>query len=133
MRRFARATLIALPLLASASAVLAEPFGPIHVAANRSEYRGRGCPIEIVYTATINFDMPHPRGFVFSYHWERSDGAKTPPRVVRPAPGERSMVIHERWRVGGPGRNYDLSETIHVGSGNTHITESSPTVHVECH
>lgn len=128
-----RATLIAVPLLASATAVLAEPFGPIHVAVNRHEYRGRGCPIEIVYTATINFEMPHPRGFVFNYHWERSDGAKSAVRVVRPSPGERSMVVRETWRLGGPGRDYDASQTIHVNSGNTHIAESSPTVRVECH
>ncbi len=132
MRRFVRAALIALPLLASAGAVLAEAFGPVHVAVNRHEYRGRGCPIDILYTATINFVMPHPRGFVFNYHWERSDGARSPERVVRPAPGERSMVVREHWKLGAPGRDFDASETIHVNSGNTHITESSPTVHVEC-
>src|SRR5260221_8135967 len=114
MRRFARATLIALPLLASASAVLAEPFGPIHVAANRHEYRGRGCPIDIIYTATINFDMAHPRGFVFNYHWERSDGAKSPQRVVHPGPRERSMALRKHSRLGGPGRNHHATAPIHV-------------------
>jgi hypothetical protein len=117
---------------ASATGVMAEPFGPIHVAVNRHQYTGRGCPIDIIYTATINFTMPHPRGFVFNYHWERSDGAKGPTRVVRPAPNERSLVVREHWKLGAPGRVIDASQTIHVGSGNTRLSESSPTVHVEC-
>jgi len=117
---------------AAAASAFAEPFGPIHVAANRAQYVGRGCPITIVYTASINFTMPHPRGFTFSYHWERSDGAKGPTRVVRPGPNERTLVVRDEWRLGGRGRTYDASETIHIGSGNTHITEGSPTVHVEC-
>ena len=29
------------------------PFGPIHVATNRSRYSGSGCPIEVIFTATI--------------------------------------------------------------------------------
>ena len=117
---------------AAATAASAEPFGPIHVAVNRHQYAGRGCPIEVIYTATINFTLPHPRGFVFNYHWERSDGGKSRVEVVRPAPGQRSLVVHERWRLGGPGRTYDASAVIHVNSGNTHIQEGSPTVHIEC-
>lgn len=115
-----------------ATAASAEPFGPIHMAANRHQYVGKGCPIEIVFTATINFTLPHPKGFVFNYHWERSDGAKSAQRVVRPPEGERSMVVHERWRLGKPGMTTDASQTIFVNSGNTHIQESTPTVHVEC-
>jgi hypothetical protein len=124
---------LAVAATASITSAYAEPFGPIHVAANRAMYKGRGCPIEVIYTASINFILPHPKGFVFNYHWERSDGAKSPQQVVRVAPGQRNLVVHERWRLGGPGRNYDASETIHVNSGNTHIVESSPTVRVECH
>jgi hypothetical protein len=117
---------------AAAASAFAAPFGPIHVAANRALYKGRGCPIEIVYTASINFVLPHSRGFVFNYHWERSDGAKGPVHVVRPGPNERTLVVREKWRLGGPGRTYDASATIHLNSGNEHITETSPTVHVEC-
>ena len=125
-------------LAAAAASVItttasAEPFGPIHMAANRHQYVGKACPIEIVFTATINFNMPHPKGFVFNYHWERSDGAKSAQQVVRPPEGQRSMVIHERWKLGKPGMTADVSETIHVNSGNTHLQETTPTVHVECH
>jgi len=124
--------LVAATAAAAATAAIADPFGPIHVAANRAQYVGRACPIEVVYTATINFTLPHPRGFVFNYHWERSDGAKGPTRVVRPAPNERRLVVRERWRLGARGRTIDASQTIHVNSGNTHLAESSPSVHIEC-
>jgi hypothetical protein len=119
-------------LAAVVSAVpAAAQFGGIHVAVNRHEYVGRGCPIEIVFTGSINLE-PHPRGLVFNYHWERSDGAKSGTRVVRPGPNERTIVVHERWRLGGRGKTYDVSQTLHVNSGNTHLTEGSATVHVEC-
>jgi hypothetical protein len=108
-----------------------EPFGPIHVAANRSQYTGRQCPIEIVYTASINL-LPHPRGLVFNYHWERSDGAKGPVEIVRPVNGERTVVIRDRWRLGAPGREYDASVKLFLNSGNTHVQEESPVVRVVC-
>lgn len=110
----------------------AAQFGPIHVAVNRHQYVGRGCPIEIVYTGSINLEMPHPKGFVFNYQWERSDGAKGPVHVVRPGPNERTLVVHERWHLGARGKTYDASQILHVNSGNTHLTEGSPVVHVEC-
>jgi hypothetical protein len=133
--RVFRVFLVALlALLALNLAALAQggPFGPIHVAANRSQYIGNGCPIEIVYTATINFAWPHPREFVFNYHWERSDGAKTPVQMARPQDNQRSMVIREPWRLGAPGKHYDASVTLFVNSGNTHLAESSPVVSVTC-
>ncbi|HEX4331234.1 MAG TPA: hypothetical protein VH040_03780 [Usitatibacter sp.] len=133
MRKLVLAAALALPAIAGALPVAAEGFGPVHVAVNRHEYRGRACPVEVVFTATIDFNLPHPRGFTFNYHWERSDGAKSASHVVRPRPGERSMVVREKWRVGGRGQSYDISQTIHLGSGNEHIRESSPTVHIECH
>jgi hypothetical protein len=131
MRKLVLAAAVALPAIAGALPAGAEGFGPVHVAVNRHEHRGR-CPVEIVYTASINFTLPHPRGFTFSYHWERSDGAKGPVHVVHPGPRERTLVVHDKWRLGGRGQSYDVSETIHLGSGNERISESSPTVHVEC-
>lgn len=131
MRKLLLAAAVALPAIAGSLPVAAEGFGPVHVAVNTHEHRGR-CPVEVIFTASINFTLPHPRGFTFSYHWERSDGAKGPSHVVRPGPGERTLVVRDKWRVGGRGNTYDISETIHLGSGNEHISEASPTVHVEC-
>jgi hypothetical protein len=133
MRKLGLAIALALPALAGSVPAGAEGLGGVHVAVNRHEYRGKGCPIEVVFTASINFVMPHPKGFTFSYHWERSDGAKGPVHVVHPGPNERTLIVHEKWRLGARGSNYDVSNTIHLGSGNEHITESSPTVHIECH
>jgi hypothetical protein len=108
------------------------PFSSVYVAANRSQYTGRGCPIGIIYTGNINFVSPHPRGFAFNYHWERSDGAKGPEHVVRPSPNQHSLVVRENWRIGAPGKHYDASATLFVNSGNTHIAQPSPTVSVTC-
>ena len=125
-------TVLAIACLSQVAAAEESPFGPIHVAANRSQYNGSGCPIEIVYTATINFVMPHPKGLVFNYHWQRSDGAQGPERVVKPSQGQRSLVLHDKWRLGGKGQQYNASETLFLNSGNTHLSESSPTVSVTC-
>lgn len=131
MRKLVLAAAVAIPAIAGALPAAADGFGPVHVAVNRHEHHGR-CPVEVVFTASINFTLPHPRGFTFSYHWERSDGAKGPTRVVRPGPNERTLVVHDRWRLGGRGESYDISETIHLGSGNERIRETSPTVHIDC-
>jgi hypothetical protein len=133
MRKLVLAAALALPAIAGALPVAAEGFGPVHVAVNRHEYRGRACPVDVVFTASINFTMPHPRGFTFNYHWERSDGAKGATHVVRPGPHEHTLVVRDKWRVGGRGQSHDISETIHMGSGNERIRESSETVHIECH
>jgi hypothetical protein len=106
------------------------PFERIHMAVNRHQYTGRGCPIEVIYTGSINL-APH-RGLVFQYHWERSDGAKSPVVVVRPTPGQRTVVVREKWRLGAPGRDYDAGVTLHVASGNTRLSEQSPLVRIRC-
>lgn len=132
MSKLGLAIALALPALAGSLPASAEGFGPVHVAVNMHEHRGR-CPVEVVFTASINFVLPHPRGFTFNYHWERSDGAKGPTHVVHPGPNERTLVVHEKWRLGRHNENFDVSNTIHLGSGNERISESSPTVHIECH
>jgi hypothetical protein len=125
---------LALLAFAACGSAYAEenPFGPIHVAANRSQYTGSGCPIQIIYTATVNFAMPHPEGLAFNYHWERSDGAKTAVQVVKPSANPRSMVLGYTWQLGAKGEHYDASVTLFVNSGNTHLSESSPSVSVTC-
>jgi hypothetical protein len=124
---------VILALLCASRPSLAQegPFGPIHVSVNRRQYVGYDCPISIIYSGVITL-LPHPHGLAFNYHWERSDGSKTPLHVVRPAPDQRSMVIRETWRLGGHGRQYDASEILFVNSGNTHLQSVSPTVSVVC-
>jgi hypothetical protein len=124
--------LFAIPaVLALAPPAFGQAFGPIRVAANRSHHVGH-CPIDVLFTGNIDFVLPHPKGFVFNWHWERSDGAKGPVHVVRPAAHERMLVVRDKWHLGGRGQNYDVSETLVVNSGNTHLSESSRPVHIEC-
>jgi hypothetical protein len=119
-------------LAASSTAALADgPFREVHVAASRSSYEGK-CPVTIRYTANIRFALPH-RGLVFNYHWERSDGAKGPVRVVHVSPGEKVMVLHESWRLGGRRQEHDAMETIYLNSGDPHEHRLSPAVHVACY
>ena len=131
MQTYRRAVFAALAVAATLPAIpsFADPFGPIHVAVNRHEYHGRDCPVEVLFTGTINFSMPHPRGFSMSYFWERSDGAKSRVEVVHPGPNQRSLVVREPWRVGG---HHEVSATLHVNSGNTHLREGSPVVRIDC-
>jgi hypothetical protein len=121
----AAATLV--PLAASAD----DLFGPIHMAVNRHEYRGRGCPVDVLFTGTINF-APHHPPFSMNYSFDRSDGARGPVHVVHVKPGERSLVVREHWRLGGHGQRHEVDATLRVNSGNTHLSESSPRVRIEC-
>jgi hypothetical protein len=106
------------------------PFSSVHVASNWGRYVG-GCPVDLVFTGTINL-RAHPNGLVFNYYWVRSDGAKSPTRVLRPGVRQRSVVVHEHWRLGGTGSRYSASMRLFVNSGNTHIEDSSRTVQVIC-
>jgi len=119
-------------LAATSAAAFADgPFSEVHVAASRASYEGR-CPVTLRFTGNIRFAQPN-RGLVFNYHWERSDGAKSRVRVVHVSPGEKLMVLHESWRLGGPRQEHDASETLYVNSGTTHEHRLSPVVHVACH
>jgi hypothetical protein len=133
-RRLSRLVLVALVVAALCQVAAAEdnPFASLRVATNRSRYSGTGCPVAVVFTANVNFVLPHPQGLVFNYHWERSDGAKGPVRVVRPKPGQGMLVLHETWSLGAPGNQYNISETLFVNSGNTHLSETSQVVSITC-
>jgi hypothetical protein len=122
-----------LALLVSSQSLVADdgPFESVHVAANRVRYVGRDCPVEIIYTATIDLE-PRRTGLVFNYHWERSDGAKSAVQIMRPRPGQSTVVLHESWRLGGPGHDYDASVRLFVNSGNTHLERRSPVVRIIC-
>ena len=119
-------------LLAGSGAALADgPFSNVHMAANRSQYHGSGCPIAIVYTASVNLH-PHAGNIVFNYHWSRSDGANGPEHVIKVPAGQMHYTFKETWRLGGPGQRIEASETIHLNSGNTHEQFTTPVVEVAC-
>jgi hypothetical protein len=112
-------------------ALAADPFGPIRIGANRSKYVG-ACPVEVIFTGNINLNSPHPNGFAFNYYWVRSDGAKGPVNVVRPAPSQNMLVVKEPWTFGAAGQRYNVSVKLYVNSGNTHLEQASQVVSVTC-
>src|SRR5882672_9511253 len=63
MRKLAFA--LAIPALIAAVPALAGPFGGVHVAVNRHEYRGNSCPVEVVFTASVNITNDHGPGLAF--------------------------------------------------------------------
>jgi hypothetical protein len=128
----ARTLLLGSLAFAAIPGALAEdnPFANVRVAVNRHQYSGRGCPVDLVFTGNINL-APH-KGLAFQYHWERSDGAKSPVQVMKPGPGQRTVVVKEHWKLGGRGHDYDASATLHVASGHTHETFASDSVHIHC-
>ena len=74
---------LAIPAFIAAVPASAEVIGGVHVAVNRHEYRGKGCPVDILFTASINVSADHGPGATYNYHWERSDGAKSAVQVVK--------------------------------------------------
>ena len=136
MHRFARfSSLLALMFvgfgsLISSPARAEDPFGPIRVAANRSNYNGP-CPVTIIFTGNINY-AAHPDFFTYSYYWTRSDGARSGVVNARRSRGQHMLIVKDTWTLGAKGSHYDLSETLHVNSGNTHLEERSHNVSVRC-
>ena len=120
-------------LLTCAAWAFAEgnPFSAVRVGASRSTYTGP-CPATIHFTGNIDYVMPHPKGFVYHYHWERSDGNRSKVVVVRPDAGQRRLVVHDSWQLGERGKRSDVSVTLVVDSGNTHESASSRTVSISC-
>ena len=112
-------------------ALAADLFGPIRIGASRSKYVG-ACPVEVVFTANINLNSPHPQGFVFNYHWERSDGAKGPVNVVRPSSAQNMVVVKDAWTLGAAGQHYEVSVKLFVNSGETHLEQTSQVVPLTC-
>ena len=114
----------------SSPALAEDPFGPIRVAANRGSYNGP-CPVTIVFTGNINY-AAHPEVFTYSYYWVRSDGARSRVFNARRSRGQHMLVVRDTWRLGARGSQYDVSETLFVNSGNTHLQEQSRTIPVRC-
>lgn len=119
---------LAIPSAATADDNL---FGPLRVGVNRGNYTGN-CPVQIIYTGNVNIVSYPKGGFIFNYSWTRSDGAKGPVTVVRPTPGQRMVIVKDTWTLGAAGKHYQVSETLHVNSGNIHLEEASKPITITC-
>jgi len=106
--------------------------GPLRVEVNKTGFSEVECPVEVDFTATLDFPQPHPRDFMIICHWERSDGVRTEDRRVRVEPGQGPMVFHDPWELGRPGGRYKIRNAFFVDSGKNHLVEASPTVTVTC-
>jgi hypothetical protein len=122
-----------LSLIAAASvAVSAQgPFGSVVITTRPAQTKWVGkCPLTINFHAIVNYTMPHPKGFVYSYHWTRSDGATGPVKKVTPAVGGAVGALNDVWlKIGASGV---YSETLHLDNGNTHVTQASTPITLTC-
>lgn len=91
---------------------------------------GGPCPTEMRFTGTISVN-PLP-GAVLNYHWQRSDGAKTPIKVVRINRGQTEISVENAWTLGRQGFKTRIWQTLVVGSGNQHIRHRSKTIPISC-
>jgi hypothetical protein len=103
-------------------------FAIISISANTKEYTGK-CPANITWTASITFKMPLPDKF--SYHWELSNGRKTPNKDVKP-PRHGHMSVREVWSGGKPGEELNASVRFVAESGDSSMTLDPPGVKVIC-
>ena len=108
----------------------------LRVAAGRGNYTGK-CPINITYTASIEFKLHLTKDFSLTYYWERSDGSKTRERSVTPAADKKAMSIKEVWHIGEPGRQYKAWMRFRMdygvlSRGMVSGAQDSPVVEVVC-
>ncbi len=105
-----------------------DEFAIINISANQKEYSGK-CPVNIAWTASITFKMPLPDKV--SYHWELSNGRKTPKAIVKP-PRNGHLSVTEVWRGGKPGEELTASVRFVAESGENSMTLDPPGVRVIC-
>jgi hypothetical protein len=103
-------------------------FAIISISPNTKEYTGK-CPASITWTASITFRMSVADKF--SYHWELSNGRKSPITVVK-TPRTGHMSVREIWKGGKPGEESNASVRFVAESGENSMTLDPPGVRVMC-
>jgi hypothetical protein len=124
-----------LALIAAASVAVSadgqakSPFQNIKVQANTGSVTVK-CPMNIIFTGNIVYNLPFAKGFVFNYHWGFSDGSKpTNPTLVKNPAGNMDIVKHT-WNIKKSG-SYTI--TLFADSGTTHQgAGSDPAVNITC-
>jgi hypothetical protein len=69
---------------------------------------------------------------VFNYHWERSDGAKSPVEMITVKKGQKVVHVNNTWSFGSKGMKVDIFQTLYVNSGNQHLNVQSNTIPIKC-
>jgi len=137
VNRFISGVVVSVGLLAVAGACQAATvewgaIGPLRLEVKKTTFNKVQCPVEVVFTATLDFPKPHPRNFMFIYHWERNDGVRTEDQRVLVEPTQGPMVFHDPWQAGQPGKKSTIRDAFYVDSGKNHLVEASPTVTITC-
>lgn len=113
--------------LSSISFGAGEPvIGDVTASANFDNWGGR-CPKMFVFTGQMTANAQG----IINYHWERSDGAKGPSKIVRVKPG-KTVTVRDSWKLGAPGEKITISETLVAESGNQHLRAKSKDIPIQC-
>jgi hypothetical protein len=100
--------------------------GNVSASANYDNWGGK-CPKQFTFTGEITANA---KGIV-NYHWERSDGAKGPSKIVKVKPGQ-TITVHDSWKLGAAGEKMTISETLIAESGNQHLNAKSKDIPIQC-
>jgi len=121
--------LAALPGATARSDAPQAPFGDVTVTVTPMKYKG-ACPVRIHFFGHVGVTV-HP--MVFNWHFERSDGAKGQPRVIRVTnPNAQTIGVHDWWQLGAAGQHLQVWEKLFVASGNTRIASNEADVEITC-
>lgn len=102
--------------------------GEVTATASPENYSGH-CPRKIKFTGRVEITSSP---MSFNYHWERSDGAKSPVKVVRvPKGNTRTVTVVDYWMLGRKGHT-EIWEKLVVNSGNTHIMSNPASAQLNC-
>jgi len=109
-------------------ALMAQGIGAVSVEPHPASYTGRA-PARLRFVARVELEGAK----TFNYSWERSDGAKSPVKVVHVTnPRQRSMTFTENWQLGAPGQRKEVWQRIHVNCGNQHVSSDRAMVSIDC-
>jgi len=125
--------LVVLPALAATPATSSRaaqsPFGEVTLTATPSKYEG-SCPVRVRFAGKVGVTA-HP--MVFNYTFERSDGAKSPLKVVRVTnPNANTIGVSEVWQLGTAGQHLHVWMKLRVASGNTRIESNQADAEISC-
>ncbi len=126
--------LIALPALAALpsarghSSAQQSPITEVTLTATPSSYTGV-CPTRIRFTGRIHVTT---RLTEFRYEFERSDGTKTPAKLVRGAPRGDVYVVNDRWQVGASGQHLQVWEKLVVSKGDIKVESNQANADITC-
>lgn len=103
--------------------------GQVTVRASLARYMGP-CPAHLRFNGRIEITGAP---VTLNYEWERSDGARSPRRVVTVRNSrQRYVTATDSWTVGAKGQPMQVWVKLRVRSGRMDETAESPRVEIRC-